>query len=196
MLQRYAHAYCKFLTIFCKYLQFLRLQRIVVKMQLLRCHHCQVTNGHSSLPNFFGSSTQDDMFTSKTHPLLLLLGPRRAERTFVVAFSKLKGRRCHFTRFLLYRLPYFAYFCSSTCSAFISSGCSWILAKIYCCSGCKWYSVLCECSQIMVGVMFSFFKISKTFSLGVIKFTPIGSVRPAWLEKLNSNDFQAWSKSM
>ena len=34
------------------------------------------------------------------------------------------------------------------------------------------------------------------FSLGVIKFTPISSVRPLWLDKLNSNDFQAGSKSM
>ena len=45
----------------------------------------------------------------------------------------------------------FCLFCSSICSAFISSGCSWVMAKIHCCSGCKWYSVLCKCCQIIVG---------------------------------------------
>ena len=79
----------------------------------------------------------------------------------------------------------FCLFCSSTCYAFISSGGSRILAKIYCCSGCKWYSFLCECCQIIVGWCHIFlFRISKIFSLGLIKLTPINSVHPVWLDKL------------
>ena len=102
-----------------------------------------------------------------------------------------------FYTFSFIQTTLFCVFCSFTCSAFISFGCSRILTKIYCCSGCKWRSVVCQCCQIIVGCCHIFiFQNIEYFSLGVIKLSLVSSVRPVWLDKLNSNDFQARSKSM